>query len=139
MRARSVADKYYPPPPYMFIDAFSQTGDSIFTIRNDFIFTNSGRGYDINTLGGQFKDNKYIFNLTRYVQSIVTKKQTNYTLRVHAPFTVVPLLLSPNDQPGHIVPMVLNTTLAGGRVVLYGGNNPDITKKMRLRIIYSKI
>lgn len=140
-RLPSQDDNYYAPPPYMFIDALSQTGDSIFTIRNDFVFTNSGRGYDLSLLGGQYNVNtkQYVFNLTRYVQSIVTKKQTNYTLRVSAPFTVVPFLLTTNDHPGSRVPMVLNTTLAGGRVVLYGGNYADATKKMRLRIIYSKI
>lgn len=138
-RVPSQDDNYYAPPPYMFIDALSQTGDSIFTIRNDFVFTNSGRGYDLTLLGGQFKDNKYVFNLTRYVQSIVTKKQTNYTLRISAPFTTVPFLLTTSDHPGSRIPMVLNSTLAGGRVVLYGGANPDLTKRMRLRIIYSKI
>lgn len=140
-RFPSPDDNYYPPPSYLFIDALSQTGDSVFTIRNDFIFTNSGRGYDISSLGGQFNQYKqqYVFNLTRYVQSIVTKQQTNYTLRIHAPFTDIPYLLSPNDVPVRVIPMVLNPTLAGGRVVLYGGAYADPTKKMRLRIIYSKI
>jgi hypothetical protein len=138
--ADSQEDEFYAPPPLMFIDAFSTTGDTIFTIRNDFIFTNTGRGYDIASLGGQLENkNRYVFNLTRYVQSIVTKKQTNYTLRISSPFTVIPRQLTADDQPGKLVAMVLNTTLAGGRVVLYGGNYPDITKRMRLRIIYSKI
>ena len=140
-RIPSLEDEFYPAPPYMFIDAFSQTGDTIFAIRNDFIFTNSGRGYDLASLGGQLENNnKYVFNLTRYVQSIVTKKQTNYTLRISAPFTNIPRQLTVDDKPGALrYPMVLNTTLAGGRVVLYGGNYPDLTKRMRLRIIYSKI
>jgi hypothetical protein len=139
-RFPSAEDNFYPAPPYMFIDAFSTTGDSIFTIRNDFVFTNTGRGYDLTSLGGQLRNNnQYVFNLTRYVQSIVTKKQTNYTLRISAPFTVVPWELTTSDQPFRRVPMVLNSTLAGGRVVLYGGNNADATKRMRLRIIYSKI
>jgi len=139
-RVPSLDDNYYPPPPYMFIDAFSQTGDSIFIIRNDFIPANSDRGYDVATLGGLFKNNQYVFNLTRYVQSIVTKKQTNYTLRISSPFTAVLYYLPPDDKPtGQRVPLILNPTLAGGRVVLYGGNYPDINKRMRLRIIYSKI
>ena len=139
-RAPSQEDSYYPPPPFMFIDAFSQTGDSIFTIRNDFIPANSARGYDINSLGGAFEDNKkYVFNLTRYVQSIVTKKQTDYTLRISSPFTTVPIYVNASDVPTSRIPMILNPTLAGGRVVLYGGAYPDITRKMRLRIIYSKI
>lgn len=138
-RFPSQEDNFYLPPQYMFIDAFSQTGDSILTIRNDFIPSNSGRGYDVNTLGGLFKNNKYVFNLTRYVQSIVTKKQTNYTLRISAPFTGVPFYTTTDDRPSSRFPLVINPTLAGGRVVLYGGAYPDITRKMRLRIIYSKI
>jgi hypothetical protein len=133
-------DNYYLPPQYMFIDAFSQTGDSIFTIRNDFIPANSDRGYDVSILGGSLKNNQYLFNLTRYVQSIVTKKQTNYTLRISSPFTAVLHYLPADDKPnGSRVPLILNPTLASGRVVLYGGNFPDINKRMRLRIIYSKI
>jgi hypothetical protein len=141
-RFNSQEDNVYPPPQYMFIEAFSQTGDSILTIRNDFILANTARGYDINTLGGLFQNNRqYVFNLTRYVQSIVTKKQTSYTLRISAPFTSSPYFVSTNDQVASKLPfsLVLNPTLAGGRVVLYGGSHPDTTKKMRLRIIYSKI
>jgi hypothetical protein len=139
-RVQSQEDNYYPAPQYMFIEALSQTGDSVFTIRNDFIPANSDRGYDVNSLGGVLKNNKqYVFNLTRYVQSVVTKKQTNYTLRISAPFTSIPYFITSADQPSSRIPLVLNPTLAGGRVVLYGGANADPTKKMRLRIIYSKI
>jgi hypothetical protein len=139
-RVPSQDDNYYAAPPYMFIDAFSQTGDSILTIRNDFIPANTDRGYDLSSLGGVLTNKKmYVFNLTRYVQSIVTKKQTDYTLRISSPFTAVPFFVNASDVPTSPIPMVLNPTLAGGRVVLYGGAHPDITKKMRLRIIYSKI
>lgn len=145
-RAELIAEKVpsgeenlYTPPPYLFIEAISTTGDSIFTIRNDFILTNSDPGYDLNTIGGIFKNDKYAFNLTRYVQSIVTKRQTSYTLRLSSPFTVQPYYVNINDQPTVRFPIVINSTLAGGRVVLYGGGFADITKRMRLRIIYSKI
>ena len=135
----SAEENFYPPPPYLFIEAFSTTGDSIFTIRNDFILANSNPGYDINILGGFIKNDKYVFSLTRYVQSIVTKKQTSYTLRISSPFTALPYYVDPNDKPLGKIPIVINPMLAGGRVVVYGGNNPDTSKRMRLRIIYSKI
>ena len=145
-RAELIAEKipsgeenYYTPPPNLFIEAFSTTGDSIFSIRNDFILTNSDPGYDVNTLGGILRNDKYAFNLTRYVQSIVTKQQTSYTLKISSPFTVQPFFVSPDDRPSIPIPIVINPRIGAGRVVLYGGGFPDITKRMRLRIIYSKI
>jgi hypothetical protein len=138
-RISSLEEEVYTPPSNLFIEAFSTTEDSIFSIRNDFILTNSDPGYDVNSLGGIFKNNKYAFNLTRYVQSIVTKQQTSYTLRISSPFTVQPYFITSDDQPFRKIPIVINSTIAGGRVVLYGGGFPDITKRMRLRIIYSKI
>ena len=138
-KSASMDEKLYAAPPYLFIEAFSDTGDSLLTIRNDFIRANTARGYDLNTLGGDLKNNKYVFNLTRYVQSIVTKKQKNYSLRIAAPFTSIPYFITSADVPGTRVGLILNPTLAGGRVVLYGGNHADVTKKMRLHIIYSKI
>ena len=49
------------------------------------------------------------------------------------------IYVTPDDQPVRKIPIVINPRIAGGRVVLYGGGFPDITKRMRLRIIYSKI
>lgn len=132
-------ENYYAPPPYLFAEAFSTTGDSILSIRNDFILTNNDPGYDINTLGGLFKNNKYIITISRYVQSIVTDKHTNYTLRISSPFTAQPYFVTSNDQPTFKIPIVINPAIGAGRVVLYGGSFPDINKRMRLRIIYSKI
>ena len=135
----TIEQNYYPPPPNLFIEAFSTTGDSIFTIRNDFIPSNTNPGYDVSTLGGIIRNDKYVFTLTRYVQSIVTKKETSYTLRISYPFTAQPYYLNSEDRIIGRIPIVINPTLAGGRVVLYGGNNPDTAKRVRLRITYSKI
>ena len=138
-RIPTAEENYYAPPPYLFAEAFSTTGDSILSIRNDFILTNNDPGYDINTLGGLFRNNKYVITLSRYIQSIVTDKHTNYTLRISSPFTAQPYFVTSADQPVFQIPIVINPTIAAGRVVLYGGSYPDINKRMRLRIIYSKI
>jgi hypothetical protein len=66
----------------------------------------------------------------------VTKKETSYILRLSYPFTTLPYYLDPNDKPVRKFPIIFNPTLAGGRVVLYGGNNPEIEKRVRLRITY---
>ena len=81
---------------------------------------------------------RYTFNISRYVQKIVTNKRTNSVLRLRAPDYItssigyvddcnlfVPAFLSPYNQ------------LAYGRVKLGGGNNTNY--KMRLRIIYSNL
>lgn len=137
-KSPSLDESLYPPPPRLFIQGLA--GDTTITVRNDFIPANSAAGYDLASLGGIFAKNQYVFNLTRYVQSILTKGYRNYTLKISSPFTVAPLFVTSADvissQP---IPLVVNPLLAGGRVVLYGGAHTDTTKAMRLRIIYSKI
>ena len=124
----------------MFIDAISEANDSSFTIRNDFALTNSSPGYDLNSLGGTYSKNRYVFNLSRYVQSLVTKGFANRTLRIHAPYSTFPYLTPPDSDIATIQRFfVVNDPIAFGKVVLYGGAFPDPAKRMRLRIIYSKI
>jgi hypothetical protein len=72
----------------------------------------------------------YNFNITRYVQQIVTKHTNNYTLRLQAPYNLIYPQYSPNYIP-------YNNRLAYGRVKVGSGSNPNY--KMRLRLVYSKI
>jgi len=127
----------------LFIDAINETGDSTFTIRNDFVFTGQGLGYDLGSIEGVLRNNtRYMFNLSRYVQSIVTKKLRSHTLRVYAPYAVRPYFES-GDGVVTSYPLgsefLVNTPIAANRVVLGGGSHPDPAKRLRLRIIYSKI
>src|SRR5690606_14671326 len=93
----------------------------------------------VQTLGGIYRNNRYVFNVTRYLQSIVTKGFPNYTLRVYAPFTTYPYYVLPNsDQVSRVYPLVVNTPVAKGRVVVYGGGAGS-EKRLRLSIIYSRI
>jgi hypothetical protein len=132
-------DGFFGPPPYLFVEAVSTTGDSAFTIRNDFVPVQSTPGYDLNALGGVYRNNQYVFNLSRYIQSIVTKKFTSYKLRVFAPFATQPYYIPEYAEvPSGKIGIILNTPVASGRVVLYGGGSLD-PKHARLRIIYSKI
>jgi hypothetical protein len=135
-------DDFYSPPPRMFIEAINETGDSTFTIRNDFVLTNAAPLYDVNVLGGAYSNNRYVFNLSRYIQSLVTKGFMNRTLRIHAPYNLSTYFTSPSgDVPiGDKRFFVINDPMAFGRVVLYGGGyTADPARRMRLRIIYSKI
>lgn len=127
----------YTTPDLLFIDLINGSGDSAFTIPNDFVRTGEST-YDVNLLGGKIKDNQYKFNISRHVQNIVTNKKTNYTLRIYAPFITQPYIL---DAAGNksTLPLIflINPRVAYGRVIVAGGGNA--TRKMQLRIIYSKI
>jgi hypothetical protein len=135
-------DNIFTPPPVLFMEGVNTTGDSSFTVRGDFVITGSGLGYDLASMEGLYKnnENRYTFNLSRYVQSIVTKKLRNHTLKVYAPFATLPYFESLTGTVNVLPPELLffiNSPIASGRVVLGGGSHT--TQKMRLRIIYSKI
>jgi hypothetical protein len=134
----SALDNIYTAPSLMFIDALNAAGDSSFTIRNDFIYSGQGNGYDVANLGGNLNNKKYVFNLTRYLQSVVTKHLPYYTLRVYAPFFADPFYQLP-DGTNKELPTYLfvNSPISNGRLVAGGGSST--TQKMKVRIIYSKI
>lgn len=78
----------------------------------------------------------YSFDLTRYVQGIVTRKDSVYNLVLYAPYNQY---IYPADQTSISVPISspsLNN-VGIGRVRLGGGSNAQY--KMRLHIVYSDI
>ncbi len=136
----SAQEAIYTPPPILFIDNINEAGDSTFTIRNDFVPTSSGTGYDLSLLEGVFRNNRYTFNLSRHVQSIVTNKLPIRTFRIYAPYYARPYYEAGNGTITPFSPeysVSVSETVATGRVVLGGGTHP--TQPMRLRIIYSKL
>lgn len=140
-RAEIVAERINPvsdaftTPDLLFIDLINN--DTAFTLPNDFVRTGEST-YDVNLLGGRLKDNKYVFNISRHVQNIVTNKKLNYTLRIYSPFIAQPYILDASgNKSGLPLILLINPRVAYGRVIIAGGSHP--TKKMQLRIIYSKI
>lgn len=111
--------------------------------------TKSGFGYlpttiDYLTFGGfrragtdKFGNpNKYYnFNITRYVQQIVTRHIPNYPLRLYAPYEVYYPQLGNDTYPAE--KLQYGNNLAAGRVKVGSGSNADY--KMFLRIIYSNL
>jgi len=96
-------------------------------------------------LGGQLKtitDNagqsigEYRFNISRYLQSIVTKGKSNLTLRLSAPNYLTNTSIY-NDWCGQpIGPFsILKNYIGDGRVKLNGTNNS--TTRIRLHVVYS--
>lgn len=94
----------------------------------DYQYFGGYRREKIDNTGNQIK--YYNFNISRYVQQIVTKHTPNYNLRLYAPFN---LLYSQHSTT--YIPFSNN--IAFGRVRLGSGTNS--TYKMRLRIVYSKL
>jgi hypothetical protein len=127
------------PPPVLFLDAIDSANSSrIVTIPN-YDFRTENSTYNILEFGGLIRnDDTYRFSLTRFVQGILTRGEPAYTLRLHAPFFIAPYYKDP--QYGFIqYPVSVSSKIAYGRVAVRGGGYPDVKKKMRLRIIYSKI
>jgi hypothetical protein len=132
----SMADDIFTPPSRLILDRRNKSApDSFFVLQNDLVADASG-GLSFATFGGTLlSDNTYRFNISRYVQSIVTKHVPNDTLRIYAPLRTN--LYNSNLKITFIVPV--NSAVAKGRVVLGGGTYADSTTRLRLRIIYSNL
>ncbi len=96
-------------------------------------------GVDYTYFGGFARDKKdlfgtsikyYNFNISRYVQQIVTRHTPNYTLRLFSPYSF--------KYPQHSTQIIpYSNNIASGRVRIGSGTNTNY--KLRLRIIYSKL
>lgn len=152
-RAELIMEQVYSPtsfdnnfiaPNYLYLE--TKNSDTLFKpIPCDF-FTISGTP-DLLTFGCSKKDVKdilgntvaqYTFNISRYVQKIVTNGITNYPLRLRAPFYINNYNLY-TDQCNQIVTpfSYFVNNPAFGRVKIGGGNNPQY--QMRLHIVYSNL
>lgn len=137
-------DDYFTPPQMLYLDTkdTSTTGKYI-PVPCDFNTNELTTGFSY--LGGQAVDvndgaghtvKRYTFNLSRYVQNLVTRNSFNAVFRLRAPYYIVnptPFV----DKCSQIVPMFshLMNNIAVGRVKLNGSNNTPT--RIRLRIIYS--
>ena len=142
-----ISDSTFTTPDLLYLDAYDPTINKPYkyrTIPYDLFYNSNG---NLNLFGfGASAENTtdavgnkikvWKFNISRYVQHVLTRTQSNYDLRVLAPFSL-------NEQygipPGTDVTTTIfvNPTIARGRVRLGGGNHPS--QRMRLRLIYSKL
>lgn len=138
------SDKIFTKPAALYLDAYDSAKARHRTIPYDLFFDNTGSpNYEsFGMLGKQTIDGSanpitiWKFNLSRYVQNILTGKEKNYSLRLFAPYFVYNLTkASGNVDFYQYIPV--NPNIVSGRVRLGGGNHP--TQRMRLRIIYSKL
>ncbi len=126
----NASEATYGPIPVLFLNAANETGDSSITIRSDFSYTGDGNtNYDVAGFGGILHNSRYVFNLTRYMQTGVSKGYRLYkTLHLYAPYTVKPLIEQPNGSiialPPLAPPVYVNEPIGYGRVVIGGGSHP---------------
>ncbi len=111
-------------------------------------FFPSGGSVDFGYFGGYLRKKAdgaamryfYDFNITRYVQQIVTKGIPNYSLRLFAPQSFsYPQYLTAGTTFAIDNFIPYNNSIAYGRIKIGGGQNNNPAYKMRLRIIYSNI
>ncbi|WP_290793702.1 DUF4270 family protein [Flavihumibacter sp. UBA7668] len=126
----------YPAPGLLFLDAVDSANFRYLTIPNSWVFLQNNRPlfYDPATFGGFLNNNRIEFDLSSYVQGIVTRKEKSFALRVYAPYSTRPVL-SPSST--NQTELQISNRIAAGRVVVGGGAHP--TKKLRLYLVYSKL
>jgi len=143
-------DNVLTPPLYLYLDLIDTASGNrskplYFDLNptvgynpdNQLTFFPSG-GIDLNYFGGyrRVKDNGsgplfyYTFNVSRYVQHIVTNGVNNYRMKLYAPFNL--------NYYGYTVPF--NNNIANGRIKVGSGSpGTDVNYRMKMRIVYSKI
>ncbi|MFS8083432.1 MAG: DUF4270 family protein [Ginsengibacter sp.] len=137
-------DEYFTPPQMLYLDTKDTiTSGRYIPVPCDFSGNELTSGFKY--LGGHAVDvndgsgntvKRYTFNLSRYVQNIVTRNSYNTVFRLRAPYYIVNTTFY-SDKCGQAIPpfnQVLNN-IAVGRVRLNGSNNTST--RIRLRIIYS--
>jgi hypothetical protein len=126
--------------PLLFLDLMDSANNRFISIQNDFIIDQQ-QAYNTNEFGGVIRNNAYSFDISRHVQGIVSRKNKVYTFRLYAPYVISPYYAIPGTDPNTItstpVPLQVNRYIAAGRLVAGGATHS--TRKMRVRIIYSRI
>lgn len=145
-----LADKLT-PPRYLLLARYDTAFKGIANVPNDFEISNSGP--NIESFGGfLFYQNipgftkkvaLYNFNISRYVQGIVTRRDSSYQLRLYAPSNdslkyTLPYPSSGVSTTYYITPSTSNR-MAEGRIRLAGGSHANPRVRMRVRIIFSRI
>ena len=140
-------NQYFTPPSFLFLD-IKDTGKYYLPIPCD--FTVAGGSPDLSSFGGYKTTAKdasgnniarYTFNISRFVQKIITNGRINSTLRLSAP-NYVSTPFGYFDDCGQGVPPLLFAlnNIAFGSVKFVGGITTSTSvNRIRLRIIYSKI
>jgi len=139
------------PPRYLLLSIYDSVNKYKINIPNDFIV--SSNASNLSSFGGYLFEKSvpgydvvkaYTFDLSRYVQGIVTRKDSSYTLRLSAPSNDVLMYTNPYPSvpaptPFYVVPSAANN-VGDGRARLGGGGMHNSNPlRMRVHIIYSRL
>jgi hypothetical protein len=141
------SDLIFPVPNSLLLDVYDSTlGDYKYTPYS-FVFDQTGNpdpGYGLygesSVDGSGNPITVWKFNITRYVQNILTKKEPLHDFRLFTAQSVYERMREgPSTNSGSYIysQTFLNVQFAFGRVRVGGTNHP--TQRMRLRIIHTKI
>lgn len=148
-----ISDSTFRPPDFLYLDAFDPTITAnpykFRTVPYDLTIDPTTGALSLDRFGAapQMTTDAFgnrirvwKFNLSRYVQHVLTKTLTNYDLRLFAPLYVFEQFGIPpgSDQ---LVRIDVNPAIVKGRIRLHGNNsstdpNPQ---RIRLRMVYSKL
>ena len=135
-------------PRYLLLAAYDAVKKELRSVPNDYqgtansdMFLRFG-GYKVDkSINGYDKVASYHFNITRYVQGVISKNDSSFDLRLLAPV---------NDSLTYVPPYPYNTTASMDYLTPYTANQPAIGRvrlgggkhskfKMRLRVYYSDL
>ncbi len=137
------------PPRYLFLGVYDTVAQAIRNVPND--FTGTTNASSLTQFGGKLiyksingYDNvaSYNFNISRYVQGVISRTDSLFDFRIIAPVNDSIILTPPYPYNKQAPKEDYLTTAIGnqaaiGRVVLGGGNRTKF--KMRLHIYYSDL
>ena len=142
-------DKFIPPDALM-LDVYDSTlGDYKFIpydflpdLQTGFPIRSPSFGlYGKNTVDGAGNPIRvWKFNITRYVQNVLTKQEPLHDFRLYTTQNAIERIkegVVSNTGGYRFVNILVNSGYVFGRVKVGGGNHP--TQKLRLRIVYTKI
>lgn len=144
-----ISDSTFPPPPFLYLDAFDTEMNKYRTVPYDVLFTSAtslnlgsfgiSPYVSIDELGNTIRTWK--FNLSRYVQHVVNDTEEVYDLRLFSPLYVIDQYKPTSNSVATPQPISINPTIGKGRIRLAGNTGVGDTnpRRMRLRIIYSKL
>jgi hypothetical protein len=143
------SDETFAAPEYLYLDAYDSAKSYFRSIPYDvstpdattgsLILANPKFGFlgKLQTDAGGHSVTAWRFDISRYVQHLVNATETPYTLRLYTPFFARNYFkVSGTDY--YYAPYI-NSTIAEGRVRVYGGLPNTNPERMRLRIVYSKL
>jgi hypothetical protein len=126
-------------PPNLFLAAYNKDSAKQFIMPYD-VSVYNGSISNLTQFGvsPRLKNGvyNYSFDITRYVQSIITRSDTLYNLVLTAPYNQY-IYVDKNFQYAVPISSPSLNYPATGRIRLGGGNNNNSQYKMRLHIVYS--